>query len=101
MNRFRKTELAVATGIYLLIIFMLVANSIGGNVFELQHEYGYKFQQYNQVFDYYKHYLLPILAHVTIVYVTFIFIHARVVPVYLERQRWVLGLLFTGIVCGT
>jgi hypothetical protein len=100
MNRFRKTELAVATGLYLLIIFMLVSNSIGGNVFELQHEYGYKFQDYHQVFDYYKHYLLPILAHVTIIYLAFVFIHARVVPVYLERQRWFLGMLFTSIVCG-
>lgn len=93
MNQFRKTELAAATGIYLLLIFMLVARSIGSNVFELQHEYGYKFQQYDQVFDYYKHYLLPLLAHVTIIYAAFLVIHARVVPVYIERQRLFIGIL--------
>ncbi|SFD19936.1 Histidine kinase [Chitinophaga sp. CF118] len=96
MNQFRKTELAAATGIYLLIIFMLVARSIGNNVFELQHEYGYKFEHYNQVFDYYKHYLLPLLAHITIIYAAFLFIHARIVPVYLERQRFFIGVLLLG-----
>ena len=100
MNQFRKTELAVATGIYLLLIFMFVSGSISNNVFELQREYGNKFQHYDQVFDYYKHYLLPLLAHVTIIYAAFIFIHARIVPEYLERQRLFLGILFSGIVCG-
>jgi hypothetical protein len=98
MNKFRKTELAVATGIYLLVIFMLLSGSISNNVFELQHEYGYKFQQYDQVFDYYKHYLLPLLAHVTIIYAAFLFMHGVVVPAFMERQRLALGILLSGVV---
>lgn len=93
MNRFLKTELAVATGIYLLIVFMLASSGVVNNVFELQREYGYKFYEYNQVFDYYKHYLLPLLAHVTVVYLAFIIIHARIVPFFIDRQKYVLGVL--------
>jgi hypothetical protein len=100
MNKFRKTELAAATGIYLLIIFTLLLRSVVSNVFDLQHEYGYKFDAYHQVFDYYKHYLLPLLAYITIVYLAFVFIHAHIVPVYLEQQRFFLGILFSFITCG-
>jgi two-component system, LytTR family, sensor kinase len=100
MNKVRKTELAVATGIYLLILFMLIASSVTDDVFELQREHGFRFRIYNQVFDYYKHYLLPLLAHVTIVYLAFTFVHAVIVPKFLEVQRYVIGsllLLVTGL----
>jgi len=100
MNKVRRTELAVATGIYLLILFMLIASSVTDDVFELQREHGFRFRIYNQVFDYYKHYLLPLLAHVTIVYLAFVFVHATIVPRFLERQRYFLGsllLLTTGV----
>jgi two-component system, LytTR family, sensor kinase len=99
MNKFRKTELAAATGIYLLIIFSLLFKSVVSNIFELQHEYGYKFVEYHQVFDYYKHYLLPLLAYVTFVYAAFVFIHARVVPYYLEQQKFFLGITFSLLTC--
>jgi hypothetical protein len=100
MNKFTKTELAAATGIYLLIIFALLSHSVTSNVFDLQHEFGYKFDHYHQVFDYYKHYLLPLLAYITVVYAAFIFIHGRIVPVYLEQRRFFLGILFSVITCG-
>lgn len=100
MNKFTKTELAAATGIYLLIIFTLLSRSVTSNVFDLQHEFGYKFDHYHQVFDYYKHYLLPLLAYITVVYAAFIFIHGCIVPVYLEQRRFFLGILFSVITCG-
>lgn len=100
MNKFTKTELAAATGIYLLIIFTLLSQSVTSNVFDLQHHYGYKFEHYHQVFDYYKHYLLPLLAYITVVYAAFIFIHGHIVPVYLEQRRFFLGILFSVITCG-
>lgn len=99
MNKFRKTELAIVTGIYLLIIFMLLSGSISSNVFELQHRYGYKFQQYDQIFDYYKHYLLPVLAHVTVIYAAFLFVHGVIVPVFMERRRFLLGIPLLVVVC--
>jgi two-component system LytT family sensor kinase len=100
MNRFRKTELAAATGIYLLIIFTLLSQSVVSNVFDLQHRFGYKFEHYHQIFDYYKHYLLPLLAYITVVYAAFIFIHAIIVPVYLEQRRFFWGISFSVLTCG-
>lgn len=94
MNKIRKTELAVATGIYLLLLFPLLYTSVSNNVFELQDRYGYKFAEYNQVFDYYIHYLLPSLAKMTILYLAFLFIHFVIVPQYFEKGRWWMGIPF-------
>ncbi|HEU4555789.1 MAG TPA: histidine kinase [Chitinophaga sp.] len=93
MISFKKLEFGAVTAIFLLLIFPLLFRTVTSNVFEMQHAYGYKFHQYHQVFDYYIHYLLPLLAHITIVYAAFLFINMVVVPVYLERQRWLPGLL--------
>jgi hypothetical protein len=106
MISFKKLEFGAVTAIFLLLIFPLLFRSVTDNVFEMQHSYGYKFHQYHQVFDYYIHYLLPSLAHITLVYAAFLFINMVVVPVFLEQQRWLPGLLllaatvlvlFTGI----
>ncbi|PWV48137.1 sensor histidine kinase [Chitinophaga sp. S165] len=93
MNQLRKTELGIATGLFLLIIFSLLYKSVSYNVFELQHEYGYKFARYDQVFDYYKHYLLPLLAHITVVYLAFLWVNFWVVPKKFENGRWQIGSL--------
>ncbi|MVT09712.1 sensor histidine kinase [Chitinophaga tropicalis] len=100
MNQIRKTELSIATGIFLLLIFFLLYRSISYNVFELQHEYGYKFGRYHQVFDYYKHYLLPLMAHITVVYLAFLAVHLWIIPYYYEEERWKMGSLFLAIVTG-
>ncbi|HJT74818.1 MAG TPA: histidine kinase [Chitinophaga sp.] len=100
MNQIRKTELSIATGIFLLLIFFLLYRSISYNVFELQHEYGYKFGRYHQVFDYYKHYLLPLMAHIAVVYLAFLAVHLWIIPRYYEEERWKMGSLFLAIVTG-
>lgn len=100
MNQIRKTELSIATGIFLLLIFFLLYRSISYNVFDLQHEYGYKFERYHQVFDYYKHYLLPLMAHITVVYLAFLSVHLWIIPYYYEEERWKLGSFFLAIVTG-
>lgn len=99
MNQIRKTELGIATGLFLLIIFSLLYKSVAYNVFELQHEYGYKFDQYHQVFDYYKHYLLPLLAHITIVYLSFLTVHMWIMPSFFEQGKWKTGSLLLITVC--
>lgn len=91
MNQIRKTELSIATGIFLLLIFFLLYRSISYNVFELQHEYGYKFERYDQVFDYYKHYLLPLMAHITVVYLAFLSVHMWIIPSFFENGKWQIG----------
>lgn len=93
MNQLRKTELGVATGLFLLIIFSLLYKSVSYNVFDLQHEYGYKFVRYDQVFDYYKHYLLPLLAHITVVYLAFLCVNLWIIPAFFENGRWKTGVL--------
>lgn len=95
MNKIRRTEFGIATGFFLIILFTLLYKSISVSVFDLQHEYGYKFERYHQVFDYYKHYLLPLLAHITIVYFSFVFVHGWVVPRFYEQQRYTLGILLS------
>lgn len=91
MNKIRRTEFGIATGIFLLLLFSLLYKSVAYNVFDLQRDYGWKFSRYHQVFDYYKHYLFPLLAHITIVYFSFVFVHGVVVPRFYEKQRYLLG----------
>lgn len=93
MNQLRKTELGVATGLFLLIIFSLLYKSVSYNVFDLQHEYGYKFVRYHEVFDYYKHYLLPLLAQITVVYLAFLCVNLWIIPAFFENGRWKTGVL--------
>ncbi|MFY0254441.1 sensor histidine kinase [Chitinophaga sp. 30R24] len=93
MSQFKKLEFGIATGIYLLLMFALLYPSIVYNVFELQAIYGHKFAQYNQVFDYYLHYLLPSMGRITLVYTSFLLVNFVVVPNFLERNRWVVGIL--------
>ncbi|SFO25507.1 Histidine kinase [Chitinophaga sp. YR627] len=100
MNQLRKIELGVATAIFLLILFALLYKSVSYNVFELQHEYGYKFARYDQVFDYYKHYLLPLLAHITIVYLAFVGINSWIMPSFYEQGSWKIGTLLLIATCG-
>jgi hypothetical protein len=100
MNQLRKTELGVATGLFLLIIFSLLYKSVSYNVFDLQHEYGYKFFKYHQVFDYYKHYLLPLLAHITVVYLAFLSVNTWIIPSFFENGRWKTGVPLLLITCG-
>lgn len=99
MNQLRKTELGVATGLFLLIIFSLLYKSVSYNVFDLQHEYGYKFVRYHQVFDYYKHYLLPLLAHITIVYLAFLCVNTWIIPAFFDNGRWKIGVLLLLSTC--
>jgi hypothetical protein len=95
MNKIRRFEFGIATGFFLIILFSLLFRSITINVFDLQHEYGYKFERYHQVFDYYKHYLMPLLAHISIVYFSFVLVHGWVVPRFYEKQRYALGILLS------
>ncbi|MEC5142758.1 histidine kinase [Chitinophaga sp. 212800010-3] len=93
MNQFRKIEFGIVTGIYLLLMFSLVYPSIAYNVFDLQRIYGHKFAEYNQVFDYYLHFLLPYTGSVTLVYISFLLVNFVIVPVFLEKDKWVVGVL--------
>ncbi len=97
MISFKKLEFGAATAIFLLLLFPLLYQSATYNVFEMQRSYGHKFHQYHQVFDYYIHYALPILAHIIITYAAFLFINMLVVPKFLEQQRWLPGLLLAGL----
>jgi len=93
MNQFKKIEFGIVTSIFILLLFSVLYPSLIYNVFELQDIYGTKFAQYNQVFDYYIHYLLPVMGQMTLVYVTFLLVNFIIVPKFLERDRWVLGVL--------
>lgn len=95
MIPFKKLEFGAATAIFLLLLFPLLYQSVTYNVFEMQRDYGYKFHQYHQVFDYYIHYVLPLLAQITIVYAAFLFLNMIVIPKFLEQQRWLPGLSLT------
>jgi len=93
MIPFKKLEFGAATAIFLLLLFPLLYQSVTYNVFEMQRDYGYKFHQYHQVFDYYIHYVLPLLAQISIIYAAFLFLNMLVIPRFLEQQRWLPGLL--------
>ncbi|SKA40765.1 Histidine kinase [Chitinophaga eiseniae] len=101
MDQFRKLEFGVASGIALLLLFGLLYPSIIYNVFELQQIYGHKFARYNQVFDYYIHYLLPAMARIIFVYSGFLMLNFVIVPRFLEQKKWwtgILLLLLTGLI---
>jgi two-component system, LytTR family, sensor kinase len=100
MNKTRNVELTIASGIYLLLVFSLLLRNVTTGTFELQDEYGYLFQEHHQVFDYYKHYLLPLLANYTIVYLAFVFMHTRVMPLYFEKQRYIIGSIWAAVAAG-
>ncbi|WP_245957380.1 sensor histidine kinase [Chitinophaga flava] len=93
MDQFRKMEFGIVSGIFLLLMFSLLYPSVIYNVFELQSIYGHKFNQYHQVFDYYIHYLLPALARIILVYVSFLLVNFVIVPRFLERKKWWPGIL--------
>lgn len=93
MNQFKKIEFGVFTGIFLLLLFSVLYPSLIYNVFELQDIYGTKFAQYHQVFDYYIHYLLPIMGQMAMTYVSFLLVNFVIVPEFLEKGRWINGVL--------
>ncbi len=92
MIPFKKLEFGVATAIFLLLLFPLLYQSVTYNVFDMQRDYGYKFHHYHQVFDYYIHYVLPLLAQMSVVYAAFLFLNMHVIPGFLEQRRWLPGL---------
>ncbi|WP_201747999.1 sensor histidine kinase [Chitinophaga vietnamensis] len=93
MDNYRKLEFNIFSGIFLLLMFGLLYPSIVYNVFELQRIYGWKFEEYHQVFDYYLNYLLPSMAVIIMGYVTFLFVNFVIVPKFLEERRWLPGIL--------
>jgi len=99
MNQLRKTELGIATGIFLLVIFSLLYNSVTYDVVDLRRIDAYfKFKSAHQVFDYYKHYLLPWLANITIVYLAFISVNTWIMPSFFDNGRWKEGSLLLIVV---
>ncbi|WP_206155959.1 sensor histidine kinase [Chitinophaga fulva] len=101
MDQYRKLEFGLASGLALLLLFGLLYPSVIYNVFELQQIYGRKFAQYDQVFDYYIHYLLPSMARIVLVYICFLMVNFVVVPRFLEQKKWGVGillLLLTGLI---
>ncbi|MGF6846899.1 two-component system LytT family sensor kinase [Chitinophaga sp. W3I9] len=93
MNQFKKIEFGIVTAIFVLLMFSILYPSIVYNVFELQDIYGRKFDTYHQVFDYYIHYLLPSMGRVTLVYVSFLLVNFVIVPEFLEKGKWLGGIL--------
>lgn len=93
MNQFRKIEFGIVTGIFLLLLFSVLYPSLIYNVFELQDTYGTKFVRYHQVFDYYIHFLLPVMGQMAMTYVSFLLVNFVIVPEFLEKERWIGGVL--------
>ncbi|PUZ30135.1 Histidine kinase [Chitinophaga costaii] len=93
MKSFQKLEFGTATAIFLFSLLTCLSNSVFNNVFEEQHTLGYKFELYHQVFDYYIHYLIPVVLHILVTYGAFLLLNFFIVPKYFERRKWVLGLL--------
>lgn len=93
MNQFKKIEFGIVTGIFLLLLFSVLYPSLIYNVFELQDIYGTKFAEYNQVFDYYIHFLLPVMGQMAMVYISFLLVNFLIVPELLEKGKWITGVL--------
>lgn len=91
MKSIKKLEFGIATGLFLFCLLTSLSNSAFTNVFRAQHSLGYKFELYHQVFDYYIHYLIPVVVHILVTYTAFLFMHFVIVPYFLERGRWILG----------
>jgi hypothetical protein len=91
MEKFRKTEFWIATGLYLLMVFsilypfLLTGEESGG------YWIGQVFKQNNMHFDVFIHILLPKLTIATASYITFLLMNNWIVPGFLEKKHFYTG----------
>ena len=96
MEKFRKTELWLATGFYLLVVFALFYPFL---FYQEEHMGNYPmeelFLRYNVPFDPFIHLLMAKLLFATACYAVFLLMNNLVVPKLLERGKWVSGVALT------
>lgn len=91
MEKFRKTEFWITTGLYLLLIFavlypFLLTGEEAGEYWIAQ-----VFERNNMHFDVFIHMLLPKLTIATASYITFLLMNNWIVPFFLEKKRFYIG----------
>ncbi|GEP98810.1 sensor histidine kinase [Chitinophaga cymbidii] len=91
MERIRKIEFWIVTGIYLLFVFALFFPSLYHGTFAMRVGYWRAFDRNGMEYDPFVHYMLPRLTVATFGYVTFLLINHWIVPVFLEKKQFWAG----------
>lgn len=91
MERIRKIEFWVVTGVYLLFVFALFFPSLYHGTFSARGGYWRAFERNDMEYDPFIHYMLPRLTVATFGYVTFLLVNHLIVPLFLERKQFWAG----------
>lgn len=91
MERIRKIEFWIVTGIYLLFVFALFFPSLYHGTFASRGGYYRAFERNDMAYDPFIHHMLPRLMVSTFGYVTFLLINHLIVPFFLEKRRFWAG----------
>lgn len=92
MEKFRKTEFWIATGLYLLLVFaVLYPSLLTGDEDAGAYWIRQVFERNNMHFDAFIHMLLPKLTIATVSYITFLLANNWIVPAFLEKKNFYTG----------
>lgn len=95
MEKIRKSEFWLVTGIYLLVIFTMIFPSL----YSEGAGYGYwlaaKFEANHMAYDGFLHFLMPKMLIATVSYLTFIALNNWLIPYFFEKENSLWGVLFT------
>ncbi len=79
-NDFKKIEFWIATGLYLLCLFFLIAGIDDRQFSGYVHNQSYPFRAANIEFQYFEHYFLPRLTSISTLYLSFLLLNYVLMP---------------------
>lgn len=88
MEKFRKIEFWIVTGIYLLFVFGLFIPALYHGTFAWRGGFAYTFERLGVYYDPFIHHMLPRFAVATAGYLVFLGINNWTVPQFLEKRRY-------------
>lgn len=91
MEKFRKIEFWMATGLYLLVVFAILFPFLLSGEESGSYWINRVFEENNMHFDVFIHVLLPKLTIATVSYITFLLINNWITPSFLEKKHYYVG----------
>lgn len=91
MEKFRKAEFWIATGVYLLVLLAVLFPFLLSGEESGTYWIARAFENNNMHFDVFIHVLLPKLTIATFSYITFLMINNWIVPFFLEKKLYYAG----------
>lgn len=88
MEKIRKIEFWIVTGVYLLFVFALFFPSLYHGTYAWRGGYARAFERNGMEYDPFVHHMLPRLTVATFGYISFLLINHLIVPLFLEKKQF-------------